>query len=144
MAQRRAGPIEAAIASFEKSVELDPGNSQSATLLVETLMQARQFERTLPLIDQWMLKFPDARDMRALRSTLYFKTNGDLRSARVLIDSMSPWSSGLYLLIMTQLPMLERDFERAIAAWDISEIAAYEDNRGYIGFADYSRGLAHH
>ena len=143
VAQRRAGPIEEAIATFVKTVELDPGNSRSATLLIDTLMEDRQFERILPLIDQWMLKFPDARDMRAYRSTLYFETNGDLRSARVLIDSMTPWSSAAYLTIMTQLPMLERDFERAIKAWDIPEIAAYEDNRGYLGFADYSRGLAH-
>ncbi|MCH7506876.1 MAG: hypothetical protein IID60_06205 [Proteobacteria bacterium] len=143
VAQRRAGPIEEAIANFVKTVALDPGNSRSATLLIETLIGDRQFERTLPLIDQWMLKFPDARDMRVYKSALYLLTNGDRRSARALIDSMAPWSSDAYLLLMSQLPMLERDFERAIAAWEIPEIAAYEDYRGYLGFADYSRGLAH-
>jgi len=129
VAQRRAGYLEEAIASFEQSLELDPGFSRSPTTLVETLIFMNQYERASKLLDDWMIRFPDARDLRASKVQTYIY-QGDLKSARTLLDSMKPWVSYTYSQTATVLPLFERDFQKFVEVSNIPEILTISTNRG--------------
>jgi len=135
VAQRRAGFLEDAIASFGKTLVLDPGYSRSTTTLIETLIYMNELERAASLIDKFILRYPDARDLRAHKVWIYMK-QGNLESARLLMDSMTPWVSGAYEVVVTLLPMLERDYKKVIAVRNLPEVTVMTNNRGYVGFGD--------
>jgi len=132
VAQRRAGYLEDAISSFEQALALDPSHVRSPTTMVETLIFMNEFERASTIIDQLMLRYPDARDLRASKVLVYMY-QGDLESARILIDSMAPWVSSNYGTTATLLPFFERDYEKAIDVWDLPEVAVTSENRGFSG-----------
>jgi TolB-like protein/cytochrome c-type biogenesis protein CcmH/NrfG len=142
VAQRRAGYFEDSIASFEHALELDPGHSRSPTTMVETLINMKQNKRAADLIDSFLLRYPDARDLRASKARTYMN-RGDLKSARVLMDSMAPWHSSNYQLVVTDLPMLERDYSKVIAAWSIPEVLQESSGRGFLGYSDVSKAWAY-
>jgi len=139
VAQRRSGYLEEAIASFEQSLELDPAFSRSPTTLVETLIFMNEYERASNLLDDWMIMFPDARDLRASKVQTYMY-QGDLKSARTLLDSMKPWVSYTYKQAATGLPLFERDFQKYLEVANIPEVLAISNNRGPGG--DREIGLA--
>jgi TolB-like protein len=143
VAQRRAGLFDEAIASFSRALQLDPGNSRSATLLANTLLFNNRFEQAAPLIDQWMLRFPDARDLRAYRISSYYRGWGDLKSARELLNSMTPWGGAEYVQVATTVPLLERDYQAVIDAFEMPEISALTHNRGWVGFDGWLKGFAY-
>jgi TolB-like protein len=141
VAQRRAGYLEDAIASFAQALELDPGHSRSPTTMVETLIFMNEIERASELIDKFILRYPDARDLRASKVQTYMG-QGDLESARILLDSMTPWVSTNYFTTATLLPLLERDFDNTIAIWSLPEIALMAGNRGFGGDGDNMKAWA--
>ncbi len=138
VAQRRAGDLEDAIASFELAIEIDPGHSRSPTTMIETLIYMGELERASKLIDKFVLRYPDARDLRASKVQVYM-LQGDLESARLLLDSMAPWVSSQYFLTVTWLPLLERDYEKAIASWSIPEVVQTSGDRGFFAFGDVTK-----
>ena len=142
VAERRAGYMDDALASFTKALELDAGHSRSITTMVETLTIMNEYERASSLIDKYILKYPDARDLRANKVWVYMN-QGDLESARILLDSMAPWVSSQYEITATALPMLERNYEKVIAMEELPEIVALADNRGIIGSGDLRMAWAY-
>jgi TolB-like protein/Flp pilus assembly protein TadD len=139
VAQRRTGDLEGAVQSFELSLELDPGFSRSPTTMIETLIFYNQFARASKLLDDWMIRYPDAKDLRAGKVQTYMY-QGDLKSARALLDTMNPWVSFTFQQTITQLPMFERDYEKYIEVTRIPEVLAVSENRGPGG--DHGIGLA--
>jgi tetratricopeptide (TPR) repeat protein len=130
VAQRRAGYLEDAIATFEQAILNDPAFSRSPTTMIETLLFMNEIDRITKLIDQFILRYPDARDLRVHKVRTYI-LRGDLESARILVDSMPPSGSSAYYTTVPFLPLFERDYEMAIKVWEIPEIAASSSNRGY-------------
>jgi len=90
-----------------------------------------------------VLKYPDAKDLRAEKVNVQIYQYGDLASARSLMDGMQPWISEVYITLATYLPLLERDYEKAITIWDQPEVQAIADNRGWLGWRDLYRGFAY-
>ncbi len=142
VAQRRTGDLEGAVQSFELSLELDPGYSRSPTTMIETLIFYNQFERASKLLGDWMVRFPDAKDLRASKVQTYMY-QGDLKSARVLLDTMKPWVSFTFQQTITQLPMFERDYEKYIEVSRIPEVLAVSNNRGPGGDHGIGRAWAY-
>jgi len=68
---------------------------------------------------------------------------GNLESARLLLDSLTPLVSGTYEATVTWLPMLERDYIKTIAVQSLPEVAVMAGNRGFIGFGDMSKAWAY-
>ena len=130
VAQRRAGYLKDAIATFEQAMENDPAFSRSPTTMIETLLFMNEIDRITKLIDQFILRYPDARDLRVHKVRTYI-LRGDLESARMLVDSMPPSVSSAYITTVPYLPLFERDFDKAIEVWEIPEIAASSENRGF-------------
>jgi TolB-like protein/Flp pilus assembly protein TadD len=142
VAQRRAGLFDDAIANFKKVMATDPENSRTATLLTNTITTIGRFEEATPLVDQWMRKFPDARDLRAQRIGIYMYGDGDLVSARALYDSLAPWPGNEFFVVATELPMMERNYQGVIDAYEIPEIVELLQNRGYMGGDGWPAGFA--
>ena len=142
VAQRRAGLFDDAIASFKKVMATDPENSSTATLLTDTIIALGRFAEATPLVDQWMRKFPDARDLRFQRIRIYMYGDGDLISARALYDSLSPSTGNEFYIVATELPMMERNYQGVIDAFEIPEIVELLQNRGYIGGDGWPAGFA--
>jgi len=142
VAQRRAGFLEDSISNFEKTLLLDPGYSRSTTTMIETLISMNEFERAASLIDKFILRYPDARDLRLFKVQIYMN-QGDLEAARLLLDSMTPWVSGAYEATVAWLPILERDYKKTIAVQSLPEVAVMASNRGFIGYGDMYKAWAY-
>lgn len=142
VAQRRAGYLEDAIATFGQAMENDPAFSRSPTTMIETLLFMNEIDRITKLIDQFILRYPDARDLRVhkIAANMF---QGDLESARLLVDSMPPSGSSAYITTVPYLPLFERDFDKAIEVWEIPEIAASSENRGYSSSVNITRAWAY-
>jgi tetratricopeptide (TPR) repeat protein len=143
MAERRMGLWEEAVSSLLKVIELNPAGSSAANQVIGTLIMMRQWERANRLSNQWVLKYPDARDMLIERVSIRIYQFGDLEGARSLMDGMQPWVSNSYISLAMDLPLLERDYEKAITVWDQPVVQAMADNRGWLGLRDLNRGLAY-
>ncbi len=143
MAERRMGLWEESVNSLLEAIELNPAGSSAANQVIGTLIMMRQWERASHLSDQWVLKYPDARDMRVEKANIRIYQLGDLDSARSLMDRMQPWISSAYISLAIELPLLERDYEKAIAVWDQPAIQVMADNRGWLGWRDLNRGIAY-
>ena len=68
--------------------------------------------------------------------------DGDLRSARALYDSLAPWPGSQFYLVATQLPMMERNYQGVVEAFEIPEIVELLQNRGYMGGDGWPAGFA--
>jgi TolB-like protein/tetratricopeptide (TPR) repeat protein len=141
VAQRRAGFLEDSIDTFEKALKLDPAYSRSATTMIETLLNMNEVERVASQIDNLILRYPDARDLR-IHKVLMHTYQGELESARILMDSMTPWGSAAYYIMATLLPIIERDYEEIIAVHQVPEIALLSDNRSFMGLEEIHEAWA--
>jgi tetratricopeptide (TPR) repeat protein len=140
--QRRLGLWEESVASFMAVMELDPDNSETATLVIETLENMRAWDRVDSLTEQWIARFPDARDLQVMRAMMFVNRYGDLETARRLFDRISPNDSDDYLFSSVMLPQLERDFETMIQVLDTPRIRAISKIRGWLGWREWSKGIA--
>ena len=110
--------------------------------MIETLLFMNEYERVTELIDQLILRYPDARDLRVHKVVANIN-QGDLESARLLVDSMPPSASSAYVTQIPYLPLFERDYEKAIDIWEIPEIAASSKNRGFSSSEDITKAWAY-
>jgi tetratricopeptide (TPR) repeat protein len=143
VAQRRAGLFDESINNFKKGMERDPGNSRTATLLTDTLLNNKRFIEASPLIDDYIQKFPNAHDLKGQKSRVFLYGSGDIQSARAVADLMPTVLSNEYYVSMTLLPMIERDYQLVIDAFDIPEMRELSLNRGYMGDDYWLRGFAY-
>jgi len=93
---RRLGRWEEAIETFETSMDLDPANVFIATQLISTLSLMNQHERVDKLVNKWIIKYPDSRDLKGEQILAKIYSRGDLASARELFDLLQPWPGGVY------------------------------------------------
>ncbi len=143
VAQRRTPDVQGALDSFQLAMELDANHSRSASTMVETLLYMDELERAEAVIDRWILRFPDARDLRAHRATLHLG-HGDVETALSLFENMSPWVGSAFFSLATNIHFFERNYPGAIAVWDIPEVAEPAENRGAIGTRELYRAWAYH
>ena len=143
VSQRRAGQFDEAITNFRKAVELDPGNSRAASLLVNTLVFNKKYAEAELLTEQLMHKFPEARDLRGILARIYMYGHGDPKSARELLNMIPPWSSNEAFTVFTELPMLERDYQGVLDAYEMPVVKALLGNRGFTGVENLSKALAY-
>jgi TolB-like protein len=141
VAQRRTPDLEGALASFMKAQEIDPHYSRMPPTMMETLVSMDALDRAEALIDPWIRRFPDARDLRVWRAMIYLG-QGDLELARLSMEGMNPFNSSAYVITAIDFPFWERDFDAAIAVWDVPEIAVTADNRGSLGSREVYRAWA--
>jgi TolB-like protein/Flp pilus assembly protein TadD len=142
VAQRRTTDLEGALESFSRSLEIDPHYSRSPPTAMETLVRMDALDRAEKLIDPWMRRFPDVRDLRVWRAMVHLG-QGDLDLAKLTLEGITPFSSNTYFEAAIGFPFWAKDPEAAIAVWDVPQIALVAGNRGSIGQREIYQAWAH-
>jgi len=127
---RRIGEFDGAITAFEKALQLDPANAQAASDYLVTLGLNHDYEKAIPLAELAIRQFPNDEVLKAHLGLMYIDGRGDLDKAHSLLDEMTPNPGFEYVSLATILYLLERDFDQALAAWDIPEVIEFSDYRG--------------
>jgi len=122
--ERRLGLWEESIATFERAHEMDPANSFTANQLVDTLLRMRAWGRADPLLSEWLIRYPESRDMPVARVYLLMH-QGRLQEARDLFDRIPLNTSNNYASFGNQLLRWSRDFPALIAFHDRLQAAGY-------------------
>jgi TolB-like protein/tetratricopeptide (TPR) repeat protein len=119
--QRRLGLWYESITTFEESMRLDPANVFTATQLVDTLTFMNEWDRVESLLNEWITKYPDSRDLKGQQVRAKLSHHGDLVSARALFDLLPPWEGYVYVSAARELLNAERNFDALIAIQDSPE-----------------------
>jgi len=138
---RRLGRWQESIETFQISIDMDPANVFVATQMVNTLAFMNQHERTESLVSDWIIKYPDSRDLKGEQILAKIHGRGDLTSARELFDLLQPWPGYLYSGTANTLLSYERDFEGWLAIQDIPEMTQFNQFGGDVGL---TRGTIYH
>jgi len=127
---RRIGEFDGAITAFEKALQLDPANAKAASDYLVTLWFNGDYEKAIPLAEAAIRQFPNDEVMKGHLGLMYVDGKGDLAKARSLLDGMTPIPGFEYANLVTTLYLLERDFDQALAVWEIPEVITFSDYRG--------------
>jgi TolB-like protein/tetratricopeptide (TPR) repeat protein len=141
LSQRRLGLWEESVSSNLQTLVLDPGNVSSARLATESLLNMQDWDRVISLGTRWSNQFQST-DIRVYVAEAYAKSKGDLGTSRRLLDNINPFASEAYANFSTILPLLERDYETAIAVWDQPEVTAMTELGGWVGWRELFSGFA--
>lgn len=137
---RRIGLWQESIKSFEESVLLDPANAFTATQMIDTLTWMNEWERVESLLGEWILKFPDSRDLKGQQVKERILHHGDLGTARELFDLLQPWGGYVYLNVAQSLLNYERSFDEFLTFVDSPEFA---ENLQYGSDVGLSKGVTY-
>ena len=143
--ERRMGQWDTAIGTFERARKLDPANVFIATQLIDTLGWMNEWARISELLDDFLPRYPDSRDLAGARVDQLMNQHGDLAAARQVFDSIPPNNGTVYFEVANNLPAWERNWEAWTRTWDLPEINANAFNGGaerelYLGQAQLVRG----
>ncbi|MGA9573647.1 MAG: hypothetical protein WBS20_06860 [Lysobacterales bacterium] len=131
---RRTGKAEQAVSSFQLAFELEPGDGEARSAMIETLIYMREYDRAEPLITSWMETYPEAMDIKGNYLWLMVYRDGDLAHARNLFAQIEPNAGAPYRDAAFYLPLLERDYQKAIDIYDSPKLSGFFDDpvsRGY-------------
>ncbi|MDX1460521.1 MAG: hypothetical protein R3348_05640, partial [Xanthomonadales bacterium] len=140
--QRRLGLWEASVSSFLEVMEMDPGNSATATLIIETLENIRAWDRIDELSEKWVTQFPQAIDLQVMRAMMFVNRDGDVETAREMFDRIPPSTSDDYLNFSVLLPQFAREYEQMLETLDTPALRTATMSRGWRGWREISRGIA--
>jgi serine/threonine-protein kinase len=141
--QRRLGLWDESIETFEKARELDPANLFVVTQVVDTLGLMNEWQRVDDLAGEWVIRYPESRDLRASQISAKMHLDGNIKLARELFDLMPAWTSNTYFRVANALARWERDYDAWLEILDKPEIADY---RAFNGAQSrlLSKGIAFH
>ncbi|MFT5370742.1 MAG: TolB-like protein/Tfp pilus assembly protein PilF [Bacteroidia bacterium] len=142
--QRRTGYWNEAIASFERALELDPSNNFVINQLIDTLSQMNQWERVKYLTDTYVLRFPESRDLRSSQIQSRIFRNGDLKTARELMDLLPPFNGNGYAFPALFLTFYERDFDASLELLDHPMVSDFFGGFGSDGLLLNFKGDSHY
>ncbi len=123
IAMRRNGLWQESIETLKKSMQLDPDNVSTVTTTIDTLTEMNEWDRVEDLLNQWIIKYPDSRDLKGNQVWVKLYHHGDLDSARELFELLQPWGGFVYKEAATSLLSYERNFEDLLVFIDSPEFA---------------------
>jgi len=138
---RRLGRWDDSIRAFEASLKLDPINVFTATQMIDTLTWMQKWDRAESLINQWIIKYPDSRDLKGTQVIAKLHHHGDLKSARELFDLLPPWQGVVYTTAANGLLSYERDFEGWLA---LQDEPVFIENSRFGGDVGMTKGIIYH
>lgn len=141
LTQRRLGLWHESINTFEKATQLDPANIFIATQMIDTLTWMNEWDRVEGLLKEWIIKYPESRDLRGQKVRAKLLHHGDLVSARVLFDLLPPSAGYLYKEMASALLGFERNFDALLAIQDSPAFTQYVQFGTDAGLA---KGITYH
>jgi TolB-like protein/tetratricopeptide (TPR) repeat protein len=141
LTQRRLGLWHESINTFEKAVQLDPDNIFIATQMIDTLTWMNEWNRVESLLNEWIIKYPESRDLRGQKVRAKLLHHGDLVSARVLFDLLPPSAGYLYKATASALLGFEHNFDALLAIQDSPAFTQYVQFGTDAGLA---KGITYH
>jgi TolB-like protein/Tfp pilus assembly protein PilF len=137
LSQRRLGRFQESIASFRKTLALDPSNRYYLALMVETMMAAGDWQdivdNTEPLEDA----DPDELDIQIDRAQAQFYLTGDFEPLERVFEKMNLSDTTNYVTTSTRVHWLQRDVDATIEVlnnpiWTQDSIGyVFQTNRDY-------------
>jgi TolB-like protein/Flp pilus assembly protein TadD len=127
---RRIGEFDDSIAAFEKALQLDPANVSAVSDYLLTLWLNGDYEKAIPLAEQAIRQFPNDGVLKSHLGFMYIDGRGELDKAHSLLNEMTPTPGFEYVSLATTFYLLERDYDQALATWDIPEVIEFSDYRG--------------
>ena len=141
---RRLGKWEEAVASFKRSLELDPSNRFYRALMTETLEGFFQYERvldnTVPLRDADR----DDLDIQLTRARAEFALTGRLEPLERALETMNLSPTNSYTILAYLTPHYRRDYEKVLAVLDSELYQAANDSAWFFAQTHFRKGMAYH
>ena len=137
LSQRRLGMWQESIASFRKTLELDPSNRYYLALMLETMMAAGDWQDILDSTGPLEDADPDELDIQIDRAMAQFYLTGDLEPLKRVFEKMNLTDSTNYITTSTLVPWLQRDADATIEVlnnpiWTQDSIGyVFQTNRDY-------------
>jgi TolB-like protein/Tfp pilus assembly protein PilF len=127
---RRMGKFIQAIAKFEEALQVDPLNSQTASDYLLTLWLNKEYEKAIQMGTEAIYRFPGDQVLNSHVGLSYIDGRGDLETARRYLEGMQPETAFEFMDLATTVSLLEREFEQALATWDLPEAIEFSEYRG--------------
>jgi TolB-like protein len=130
LSQRRLGMFQESIASFRKTLELDPSNRYYLSLMAETMMAAGDWQdivdNTEPLEDA----DPDELDIQLDRAQAQFYLTGNFEPLERVFQTMNLSDTTNYIITSTRVHWLQRDVDATIGV--LNNPIWTQDSIGYV------------
>lgn len=127
---RRMGLWTDSVKSFEKALEVDPGNVYIVGQLVDTLVWMNQWERVDREINALVSRYPDSGDLKGFQIQAKIYHQGDLKAARELFDLLPPRQGYVYADTAIALTFMERDYDAVVLLLNTPELTNNSDRFG--------------
>ena len=114
--QRRQGRMEAALVNLLKARELDPQSSEMHYSVGETLVALRRYSEAKRDLNESVAKFPGHEWMRLILARAYVWADGDITSARRMLDDATRVSlTSRVVFAAYDLELWARDFSASLS-----------------------------
>jgi len=114
LSQRRLGLWRESVASFRKTLELDPSNRFYLSVMVETMMATEDWQEILDNTEPLEDADPAELDIQIDRAMAQFYLTGDLEPLERVFAKMNLTDSTNYITTSTRAPWLRRDADAVI------------------------------
>ena len=137
LSQRRLGLWQESIASFRKTLELDPSNRYYLSLMVETMLATQDWQDILDNTEPLEDADPDELDIQIDRAQAQFYLTGNFEPLERVFEKMNLTDSTNYVTTSTLAPWLQRDVDATIEVlnnpiWTQDSIGyVFQTNRDY-------------
>ena len=123
--ERRTGHFEQAITHFQMAIDLDPANLDARTVMLDTLVFMRAWERAEALADLWIEKYPETSTFKTAKVDILQSRHGDIKAAKKLLAEIEPNAGTRYIGVLIREYLYERNFQGLIDIVNRPPVSSY-------------------
>jgi TolB-like protein/Tfp pilus assembly protein PilF len=138
--QRRIGLWNEAVVSLTLADKLNPTEPEWARHLASTLLLSHQYDELSELLVSLRARFPNDSSIAGAEVAMNIFSTGDLITARLLMDAVSPSATLNYMENILWLPWAERDYQRGIDVWNEPQFTHVIKNWGTFSLIAQAEG----
>ncbi|MGV6853217.1 MAG: tetratricopeptide repeat protein [bacterium] len=120
--QRRLGLWNKSLANLTKASQLDPGNENSLSAVIETLDMLGKADTLQPMLTDALKRFPDSSDIGAMAVDFQIWAFGDIEKAKQIYQTIKPVAGDAYVGITQSLYWYQRDYQSVLQSFEQEEV----------------------